>query len=168
MSENTKIDLNNLTEKELREINKASQEKLDAIDAEKRRKAELKKNYALKDVPSTYKVDYARLCVKIEEFFKEHSEVILDRSSFYELRKRCTDEIKPKREEVYPCPLCGDFNLRVGNYGDSWSPRLAVTCDSCDFTMKKKTDGKEYYAWEAFHEWLVKHSYLDESVKFNY
>ena len=46
MSENTKIDLNNLTEKELREINKASQEKLDAIDAEKRRKAELKKHYA--------------------------------------------------------------------------------------------------------------------------
>lgn len=168
MSENMKIDLNNFTEKELREINKASQEKLDAIDAEKRRKAELKKNYALKEVPSTYRVDCARLCVKLEEFFKEPSEVILDKSSFYELRKRCTDEIKPKREEIYPCPLCGDFNLRVGNFGDSYAPRLAVTCDSCDFVVKKKTDGKEYYAWEVFHEWLVKHGYLDESVKFNY
>lgn len=162
------LNFNNLSEKELREINKATQVKLDAIEAEKKRKAELKKNYALKEVPSTYKVDYARLGMEIEKFFKEPSQVILDISSFYELRKCCTNEIKPKREEVYPCPLCGEFNLRVGNFGDNWCPRIAVLCDSCDFVVKKKTNGKEYYAWELFHEWLVKHGYLDESVKFQY
>ena len=162
------LNFNNLTEKELREINKVSQEKLEVINAEKRRKAELKKNYTLKAVPSTYRVNYARLGIKIEEFFKDPSQVIMDISSFYELRKRCTDEIKPRREEVYPCPLCGDLNLRVGNFGDTFAPRIAVTCESCDFTMKKKTDGKDFYAWELFHEWLVKHGYLDESVKFDY
>lgn len=163
------INFDNLTEQELRELNKASQEKLDAINAEKRRKAELKKNYALKNVPSTYRVDYARLGVKIENFFKEPSEVILDISSFHELRKCCTDEIKPNRSEVYSCPYCGEYALRVGDFGDNmFSPKRAVTCENCDFTVKKKTDGKEYYAWEIFHEWLVKHGYLDESVKFNY
>ena len=167
MSKNMKIDLNNFTEKELREINKASQEKLDAIDAEKRRKAELKKNYALKKVPSTFKLDQARLGRSVVMWFKDHQDP-LDSGTFNTLVEGCTDEIKLKREEIYPCPLCGDFNLRVGNFGDSYAPRLAVTCNSCDFTMKKKTDGKEYYAWEAFHEWLVKHGYLDESVKFNY
>ena len=163
------FDINSLTESELKQLNKASQEKLDAIQNERRRKAELKKNYAIKHVPSTYKVDYARLGIKIEEFFKEPSVVILDISSFHELRKRCTDEIKPKREEIYPCPLCGEFDLRVGNFGDSsFNPKNAVMCESCDFVIKKKTDGKDYYAWEIFHEWLIKNGYLDKTIEFQY
>lgn len=164
---NTEINLDNLTEKELRELNKASQERLDAINAEKRRKAELKKNYALKEVPSTFKLDQARLGRSVVMWFKDHQEP-LDSGTFNALVEGCTDEIKPDRSEVYSCPYCGAFNLRVGNFGDEWSPRIAVTCDSCDFVVKKKTDGKEYYAWEVFHEWLVKHGYLDESIKFNY
>lgn len=164
---NTEINLDNLTEKELRELNKASQEKLDAINAEKRRKAELKKNYALKEVPSTFKLDQARLGRSVIMWFKDHQEP-LDSGTFNALVEGCTDEIKPNRSEVYSCPYCGAFNLRVGNFGDEWSPRIAVTCDSCDFVVKKKTDGKEYYAWEVFHEWLVKHGYLDESIKFNH
>jgi len=161
------INFDNLTEQELRELNKASQEKLDAINAEKRRKAELKKNYALKKVPSTFKLDQARLGRSVVMWFKDHQDP-LDSGTFNAIVDGCTDEIKPDRSEIYSCPYCGAFNLRVGNFGDGWSPRLAVTCDSCDFVVKKKTDGKEYYAWEIFHEWLVKHGYLDESVKFNY
>lgn len=162
------LDLNNLSKKELKELAEASQARLEAIENEERRKIELKKNYTLKDVPSTYEVNYARLGLKIEEFFKEPSEVILDISSFYELRKRCTNEIKPLREDIYPCPICGKFTLRVGCFGDDYTPKKAVCCDSCDFVMKKKTYGKDYYAWENFHEWLVKHGYLSEDVKFNY
>lgn len=162
------INLNNLTEKELRELNKVSQEKLDAINAEKRRKAELKKNYALKEVPSTFKLDQARLGRSVVMWFKDHQEP-LDSGSFNALVEGCTDEIKPKREEVYSCPYCGEYSLRVGDFGDNmYNPKRAVTCEDCDFTIKKKTDGKEYYAWEIFHEWLVKHGYLDESVKFDY
>ncbi|MEE1504314.1 MAG: hypothetical protein UGF89_08755 [Acutalibacteraceae bacterium] len=161
------INFDNLTEQELRELNKASQEKLDAINAEKRRKAELKKNYALKEVPSTFKLDQARLGRSVVMWFKDHQEP-LDSGTFNALVEGCTDEIKPKREEVYPCPLCGEFSLRVGNFGDTFAPRIAVTCDNCEFVMKKKTDGKEYYAWEVFHEWLVKHGYLSEDVKFDY
>ena len=66
------INFDNLTEQELRELNKASQEKLDAINAEKRRKAELKKNYALKEVPSTFKLDQARLGRSVVMWFKDH------------------------------------------------------------------------------------------------
>lgn len=160
------INFDNLTEQELRELNKASQEKLDAINAEKRRKAELKKNYALKEVPSTFELDHARLGRSVVMWFKNHQEP-LDSGTFNALVDGCTDEIKPNRSEIYSCPHCGEFNLRVGNFGDGWNPRIAVTCDSCEFVVKKKTDGKEYYAWEVFHEWLVKHGYLDESVKFN-
>ena len=164
---NTEINLDNLTEKELRELNKASQERLDAINAEKRRKAELKKNYALKEVPSTFKLDQARLGRSVVMWFKDHQEP-LDSGTVNALVEGCTDEIKPRKDEIYPCPLCGRFYLRVGNFSDGYTARYAVTCATCDFTMKKKTDGKEYYAWEVFHEWLVKHGYLDESIKFNY
>lgn len=161
------FNIENLTEKQLKEINKASQEKLDEINEARRRKAELKKNYALRKVPSTFRLDQAKLGRSVVMWFKNHQEP-LDSGTFDALVEGCTDEIKPKREEVYPCPLCGEFNLRVGNFGDTFAPRIAVTCDNCEFVMKKKTDGKEYYAWELFHEWLVKHGYLSEDVKFNY
>ena len=161
------FNINGLSKKELKELAEASRARLEAIESEERRKAELKKNYALKEVPSTFKLDQARLGRSVVMWFKDHQEP-LDSGTFNALVEGCTDEIKPKREEIYPCPLCGHFNLRVGNFGDSYAPRLAVTCDSCDFVVKKKTDGKEYYAWEVFHEWLIKHGYLDESVKFNY
>lgn len=160
------LDLNGLTKKELKELAEASQARLEAIKSEERRKAELKKNYALKEIPSTYKVDQAMLGRSVIHWFEDNKKP-LDTATFDTLVKACTNEIKPRREEVYPCPLCGDFNLRVGNYGDSFAPRLAVGCDSCEFVMKKKTDGKEYYAWEIFHEWLVKHGYLSEDVRFD-
>lgn len=164
---NYSFNIDNLSEKELREINRASQEKLDAINAEKRRKAELKKNYALKEIPSTHKVDYARLGRSAYMWFKDHQEP-LGSGTYDALLEASTDEIKPNREDVYPCPLCGNFSLRVGNFGDTYAPRIAVCCESCDFVVKKKTDGKEYYAWEIFHEWLVKHGYLSEDVRFDY
>ena len=164
---NMSIDINGLSKKELKELAEASRARLEAIESEERRKAELKKNYALKEVPSTFKLDQARLGRSVVMWFKDHQEP-LDSGTFNALVEGCTDEIKPDRSEIYSCPYCGDFNLRVGNFGDSYAPRIAVTCGSCDFVMKKKTDGKEYYAWEIFHEWLVKHGYLDESVKFNY
>jgi len=163
------INFDNLTEKELKEINRVSQEILDSIQSEKRRKAELKKNYALKEVPSVFHINQSRLGFYIQKHFVEDGQETLTKEVFEEYLKKSTDEIKPKREEVYSCPYCGEYTLRVGDFGDNiYSPKRAVTCENCDFTVKKKTDGKEYYAWEIFHEWLVKHGYLDENVKFNY
>lgn len=162
------INFDNLTEKELKEINRVSQEILDSIQSEKRRRAELKKNYALKEVPSIFHINQSRLGFYIQKHFVEDGQKTLTKEVFDGYLKKSTDEIKPKREEVYPCPLCGEYNLRVGNFGDTFAPRIAVTCDNCEFVMKKKTDGKEYYAWELFHEWLVKHGYLSEDVKFDY
>lgn len=161
------LDLNGLTKKELKELAEASQARLENIESEERRKAELKKNYALKEIPSTHEVIQARLGRSVIHWFEDNKKP-LDTATFDTLVKACTYEIKPRREEVYPCPLCGDFNLRVGNYGDSFAPRFAVGCDSCEFVMKKKTDGGEYHAWEIFHKWLVKHGYLSEDVKFDY
>lgn len=160
------LNINKLTEDELRELNRVSQEKLDAIKEERRRKTELKKNYALKEIPSELKVNYVRLGIKVKKHFETPAQTILDITTFDKLLRESTDKIEPDRSKVYSCPYCGDFNLRVGNYGDFFAPRLAVACDSCDFKVKKETDGKEYYAWEIFHEWLVKNGYLGKDVKF--
>lgn len=159
--------LDGLGEKELRELNRAAQAKLDDIESERKRKAELKKNYALKDVPSKFEFRPLWLGNLVKGWFEQNPNCSMPVEVYNKLMKDSTEEVKPERSEVYSCPYCGDFNLRVGNFGDSYAPRIAVTCDSCDFVVKKKTDGKEYYAWEVFHEWLVKHGYLDESVKFN-
>ena len=161
------LNFNNLSEKELREINKATQVKLDAIEAEKKRKAELKKNYALRDVPSTFKVSDYRLSFHIRKHFTEGGQETLSKEAFEKYLKQSTDEIKPEKSDIYKCPECGEFNLYVGNFGDDWNPKYAVTCDNCDFTMKKK-ESAQWDVWETFHNWLVKHGYLDESVKFQY
>ena len=166
-----KIDFNailkNLSEDEMRQLNKATQEKINAIDEEKARIKALKKNYALKDVPSTWQVNYENLGEKIEKFFKEPAQILLDVSSFYELRKQCSYEIPPSKTELYCCPECGDNSLRVGEYGGYNNPKYAVTCDSCDFIMEKK-EWSETEAWETFHKWLIKNGYLDKDVKFQW
>lgn len=161
------LDLNNLSKKELKELAEASQARLEAIKSEEKRKAELKKNYALKEIHSTYKVDQAMLGRSVIHWFEDNKKP-LDIATFDTLVKACTNEIKPKREEVYPCPMCGNFTLSVGWFGDAYAPKKAICCDSCDFEIKKKTYGKDYYSWEIFHEWLVKHGYLSEDVKFDY
>jgi hypothetical protein len=159
--------LKNLSEDEIRQLNKVTQEKINAIDEEKARIKALKKNYALKDVPSTWQVNYENLGEKIEKFFKEPTQIILDVSSFYELRKQCSYEVKPSKTEIYCCPECGDDNLRVGKYDCGLTYKYAVTCDSCDFTIEEN-DCSESEAWHTFHNWLIKNGYLDKDVKFQW
>lgn len=155
--------LKNLSEDEVRQLNKATQEKINAIDEEKTRIQKLKENYALKDIPSTWQVNYENLGEKIEKFFKEPTQILLDVSSFYELRKQCSYEVKPEKEEIYCCPECNEYRLRVG----VWDSGYAVTCDSCEFTMKEK-ECSTFEAWHTFHSWLIKNGYLDKDVKFQW
>ncbi len=161
--------LDGLSEKDLRELNRVAQAKLDEIEGEKRRKAELKKNYALKDIPSKFEFRPSWLGNLVKGWFEQNPNCSMPVEIYNKLMKDSTEEIKPKRSEIYSCPYCGKFNLRVGNFGmNEYSVRNAVCCESCDFEVKKKVSGKEYYAWEIFHEWLIKHGYLDKSVKFQY
>ena len=162
------IDFDNLSENELRVLNKITQEKLNVIDEEKARKQKIKENYVLKDVSSVFQTDYEKLGKKIENYFKEPTQILLDVSSFYELCKESTNEIKPKKEEIYNCPECGQTRLRLGEFSGAYNPpKYAVLCDICDFTMDKKEDS-EKNAWHAFHKWLIENGYLSEDVKFQY
>lgn len=166
-----KIDVNtilkNLSEDEIKALNKATQEKISAIDEEKARKQKLKENYALKDVSSTWQINYEPLYGKINKHFKMPGQTILDISTFYELRKQCSYEVKPLKEEIYCCPECGQYRLEVGNWGDRCVGRYAITCRSCNFTMEKKEDST-FDAWRTFHNWLIKNGYLDKAVKFQW
>ena len=155
--------LKNLSEDEIRQLNEVTQEKINAIDEEKIRIQKLKENYSLNSIPSTWKVNYENLGEKIEKFFKEPTQILLDVSSFYELRKQCSYEVGPEKEEIYCCPWCGNTSLRVGN----WSYKYAVTCDACDFGINKKDD-TVIGAWQSFHNWLIKNGYLDKDIKFQW
>ena len=161
------MDINNLTEKELKELNKLTQERLTAINEEKAKKKAIKDAYSLKDVPSTYETYYSSLGTKIKEYFKNPEHTVLGVELFNDLLEQCTFEVKPKREEIYSCPWCGDDNLALGHWGDNWQHKYAVYCRSCKFEIKKK-ESNQTDAWETFHMWLQKNGYLDKDVKFQW
>ena len=72
----------------------------------------------MKKIPKKYQFKYNE---KYDTFFRKEQSPIIE-----ELRNSKLEEIK--------CPVCGDNNLRIGNFGDSIFYDHHVTCDSCEFT----------------------------------
>lgn len=139
------------------------------ISEEKTRMKELKENYVLKNVSSIQRVNYENLGVEIEKFFKEPTQVLLDASSFYDLRKQCSQEVKPEKEKIYCCPWCGHFSLRVDKQRSliTGNSNYAIVCDACNLKIKEKDD-TVIDAWCTFHNWLIKNGYLDKDIKFQW
>lgn len=161
------IIIDNLTEEELKMLHEMTQTEIASIEEEKARKRALKKSYSLKDVPSTFKVNQSRLGFYTLEWFQKEQQETMSKDIFEKLLKQSTDETKPKKEDIYACPECGEHYLRVGRFGDSWVDKYAVTCDSCNFTMKKM-ETSQWDAWATFHKWLVKNGYLSKDIKFQW
>ena len=161
------IVIDSLTEEELKMLNEMTQAEIASIEEEKARKQALKKSYSLKDAPSTFKVDQSRLGFYTLEWFQKEQQEILPKDMFEKFLNKSTNEIKPKKEEIYACPECGEYNLRIGCFSEGWVDKYAVTCDSCDFTIDKM-ESAHWDAWETFHKWLVKNGYLSKDIKFQW
>lgn len=133
---------------------------------EKEQNEKMKETYSIKEIPCTYDINFPMLGNLINKWFESHKEP-LSEDKFEEIKKSCLCKIYPKEEEKYKCPKCGEFELQAVNYGDYDSPKYAIACNSCNFAIKEKRIC-DYDAWKTFHRWLIKHGYLDESVKSGY
>ena len=139
------------------------------ISEEKTRMKALKENYSLKDIPSTFEIDYEKLVKEIENHFKKPRQFELHISSFYKFSEQCSQEVKPEKEKIYCCPWCGHFSLRVDKQRSliTGNSNYAIVCDACNFKIKEKDD-TVIDAWQSFHNWLIKNGYLNKDIKFQW
>lgn len=156
--ENKIFDLNKLSEKDLKALAAEANGRLTEIEAERQKLLERKRNYALVSPEPTYTFAYRKFHKLIIELANNDPAL---REKIDEIENICNEKDPPNKEEVYPCPECGDMALYPGNFGnDSWSPGYQITCSTCDFTAPVKPMFEEHDAWYEFHEWLVKEGYL--------
>ena len=164
------MEINKMSEKELKQTAKEIQKQLDAIQKKKEERERRKKEYALVQPEPKYKTDYARLWQlmlnAVEKGGCINSENI---DTFF---KAAQDEIPIPKAERYPCPECGEVgSLYVGEYGDydpiwgTGTSKRRITCSNCDFVCPARYEQTDYDAWETFHGWLVRNGYLDAPTK---
>lgn len=154
--------LDAMSESELNDLRKEVYTRLDAINEEKQRRKKLKENYKL--LPFEFEYDY--LTDKIVKSICEHFKIttILEKYEFNDIVEIWKRKKPLRYEEIYTCPECGNASLTLhippnGIY--------YIDCHDCEFSVPKKYNG--YYreeTWRNFHEYLIKHGYLDSSVKF--
>ena len=67
-------------------------------------------------------------------------------------------------EKIYTCPWCGNTSLRLHTPPNGI---YYIDCDDCEFGVPKEYNGYNIQeTWKFFHEYLIKHGYLDPSEKF--
>ena len=158
---------------ELSEKLSAVQTKLDAIEAEKARKAEIKRNYKKNNVPVEYNISYDPICKELVALIDDicagvqpiNERSIKERiSKIYEAH---SIEIPPNPELVYNCPNCGSqecltiIDYPYPNSSSSYEHvRFAVSCRYCDFIGPKVGDYGE--AWYAFENYLKRKGYIKD------
>lgn len=163
----------NKTEKELKANReqllvqlKECDDKLDAIKAERRRKAEIKRTYKPNYIEPEYEVrweDYAkaleRLLIELEIYVDESLQTRID-ENMVTARKLNSFKVPIDPSRIWNCPNCGESScLFVGDYGfDEYDRKYAVTCSQCDFIGPRISDYGE--AWCEFEDWLRKKGYL--------
>lgn len=162
-----KLNLSEMTEKELKELSRKTDARLKEIKKEREAKELRKKNYALATPEPEFHTDYEKawktICDRVNSGggkLTENDLKMIWRDSSYQL--------PIKKEEVYPCPECGKMSLYAGEYGDydriygTGKSKQKITCSCCDFVCPAKASETEYDAWDMFHRWLVKKGYLEK------
>lgn len=154
--------LDEMSESELNNLRKEVYSRLDAINEEKQRRKQLRDNYKL--LP--FEFEYAYLTDKIVDSICEHFNItiILEKYEFNDIVETWKRKKPLRYEEIYTCPACGNASLTLhippnGIY--------YIDCHDCEFSVPKKYNGYcREETWRNFHEYLIKHGYLDPSVKF--
>lgn len=162
-------DLKSMDEKQLKILAKEANKCLAEIEEERRILAERKKNYTLvvpEEKYEFYANKFHRLVMDLARTDLDCPLVIKDKIKAIE--EECNIVQPNHLEECYPCPHCGEMDLRAGNYGDDYNPKYKIACDSCSFTAPVKSGYTEHDAWESFHQYLIKNGYLDENTKIPY
>lgn len=135
-----------------------------AIESEKKRKKEIKRNYRRNYVEPRYEMNWKGLAeclmtglqnqAKDETSAREISEYIT------KAKKLNSYRLPDDPTKLWDCPICGHSNcLYVSSYGfDEYDRKYAVTCSDCDFVGPKISDYGE--SWCEFEDWLKQHGYL--------
>lgn len=154
--------LDEMSESELNDLRKQVYARLDAINEEKQRRKQLKENYKL--LP--FEFEYTHNTNKIVSTIREHFETcdILTEDTFIDIVTTWKSKLPLHYEEIYTCPWCGNTSLTLHTPPNGI---YYIDCNDCEFEVPKKYNG--FYieeTWRNFHEYLIKHGYLDPSVKF--
>lgn len=154
--------LDAMSESELNDLRKEVYARLDAINEEKQRRKQLSDNYKL--LP--FEFEYAYLTDKIVDSICEHFKIttILEKYEFNDIVETWTRKKPLRYEKIYTCPWCGNTSLRLHTPPNGI---YYIDCDDCEFEVPKKYNGYNIQeTWKFFHEYLIKHGYLDPSEKF--
>ena len=153
--------LDQMSEYELVELRKEVYARLDSIAEKKRRKADIRKNYKLLPFEREYKLDYRGIYMDVVSRFRKFDMITTD--AFDEIVS-CNKHSEPlKYDDIYICPTCGQKTLYVCKEGNLYY----IECTDCEFELPKRYRGySPYETWKLFHEYLIKHNYLDKSVEF--
>lgn len=153
-------DLKDCSEKELKDIIKNANQRIDEIEKAKEEERKRKENYHLIELPPKYDINYEGFYDSIMgmDFGEENNKRI------QEIAKEFTFEISTSKEDIFPCPVCGETSLYIADYSDYLKYRYRICCGCCDFATDKEFDN-EYDVWYNFAKWLVKNGYLSEMPK---
>lgn len=157
-----KESLDQMSEHELVELRKEVYARLDSIAENKRRKAEIRKNYKLLPFERLYSLDYHRIYLDVSNRFRKFDMITAD--AFYEIVNLNKHSEPLTYDNIYTCPMCGQLTLQVCKKEGSM---YCIECTGCEFESPKRYRGySPYETWELFHEYLIKHKYLGKSVEF--
>lgn len=121
-------------------------------EEERKRMLERKNQYALKTPADSYTFLPSEFYNEVMKLGKTDP-VLMEKLK--EIKKKCSIKNRPKKEDIYPCPVCGEMMLRPGDFGSE----VQIMCDNCDFVAPVKA-WSYTVAWDEFHEWLMKEGYL--------
>ena len=147
---------------------KECDDELDAIKAERRRRAEIKRNYKPNYVEPRYDMLWRQYAIdlenllldivsKVDEALKDHVGAGLEKA-----RKKNSYQVATDPSKMWNCPYCGEYDcLYIGEYNpDRFYPTYAVTCSNCDYIGPMISDYGE--TWCEFEDWLRKKGYLKD------
>ena len=154
--------LDELSEEELNNLCKEVHARLDAITAEKQRRKKLKDNYML--LPYTFEYTYNNDAIVHDLSNRIKVTHVISQDEFDDIVDNWKRKMPLDYENIYTCPWCGNTSLRLHTPPNGI---YYIDCNDCEFEVPKKYNG--FYigeTWRNFHEYLIKHGYLDPSVTF--
>lgn len=154
--------LDAMSESELNNLRKEVYARLDDINEEKQRRKQLRENYKLLPFEFEYTYNHAAIVHDLSNRIKVTH--VIAQCEFDDIVDNWKRKMPLDYEKIYTCPWCGNTSLRLHTPPNGI---YYIDCNDCEFEVPKKYNG--YYieeTWRNFHEYLIKHGYLDPSEKF--